>query len=273
LYINFKDIKSMKKLLFKLTFLVIAICITTAAEAQTAGTLTCVFTPTTPTGSTFYQSPRHALSAWIQTSAGTFVKTKLHYCCGGSTSDHVPTWSSKSGGNTTDASTGATKSSYSALTFTWSGTNVAGAVVADGAYNIVVEDCWNHGTTGITTYTFSFTKGTTSSTVNPTPTTHFTGASVVWHPAVTTGIDEAASVNPTMNVYPNPTEGIFSVEFQNATSIKVINALGVIVYDEKIEQLTEGTKNIDLTNFSNGVYFINVSNGINSSNHKVLLNK
>lgn len=263
----------MKKLLSKLTGAVMAICLSTSLYAQTSGTLTCVFTPTTPAGSSFYSGSRHALSAWIQTSTGTFVKTKLHYCCGGSTSDHVPTWSSKSGGNTTDATTGATKSSYAALTFTWSGTNVAGAVVADGAYNIVVEDCWNHGTSGITTYTFSFTKGTTATTVTPTSTTHFTGASVIWQPAVTTGIDESNSVNPVISVYPNPTEGIFNVDFKNATSIKVLNTLGAVIYEEKIEQLTEGTKNIDLSSFTNGIYFINVSNGTNSSNHKIILNK
>lgn len=262
----------MKKLLSKLTIVAAAICFTTSLTAQTAGTLTCVFTPTTPSGSTFYQSTYHALSAWIQTSTGTFVKTKLHYCCNGSTGDHVPTWSTKSGGNTTDATTGATKQSYAALTFTWSGTNVAGAVVADGAYNIVVEDCWDHGTTGITTYTFSFTKGTTATTVTPTSTTHFTGASVIWHPATNTGLNEA-TFSPIISVYPNPTEGVFNVDFKNATSIKVLNTLGSVIYEEKIEQLTEGTKSIDLSNFTNGIYFINVSNGTNSSNHKVILSK
>ena len=265
----------MKKLLSRLSISIIGLCFMASLNAQTAGTLTCVFTPTTPAGSTFYTgtSKQHALSAWIQTSTGTFVKTKLHFCCAGVTSDHTPTWSSKTS-STTDAITGATKIGYgSAISFTWSGTNVANAVVADGSYNIIVEDCWNHGTTGITTYTFSFTKGATSSTVTPVSGSNFTGASVVWTPASTIGINEAANVNPTINVYPNPTEGVFNVDFNNATNIKVFNALGVIVYDEKIEQSTTGTKHIDLTTFSNGVYFINVSNGINSSNHKILMNK
>ena len=66
---------------------------------------------------------------------------------------------------------------------------------------------------------------------------------------------------------------MFNVDFKNVTTIKVLSALGAVLYEEKIEQLTSGTKSIDLSNFTNGIYFINVSNGTNSSNHKIILNK
>ena len=271
------DFEPMKKLLSKLTIVAAAIYFTTSLTAQTAGTLTVVYTPTVPSTATFYSSPRHLGAAWIETSTGTFVKTKIKYC--GGNCDHVntSTWATASAGNTTgaDVSSGATKTSLAPITFTWNGTNVAGTVVADGAYNVKIYEVWNHGSTTnqLQTSTVAFTKGTTASTVTPAATNWLKNVSIIWHPAVTNGIDESTIVNPVISVYPNPTEGIFNVDFKNATSIKVLNTLGAVIYEEKIHQLTEGTKSIDLINFTNGIYFINVSNGINSTNHKIILNK
>lgn len=172
----------MKKILLNFIIVTVINC-SVNLSAQTAGTLTCVFTATTPTGSTFYSGTKNTLAAWIETSTGTFVKTKIDDY-GGGTSDHLPTWNSKSGGNTTDATSGATRSNFATVTFTWNGTNVAGAIVADGTYNIVIEDCWNHGTTGIKTSTLSFTKSTTPSTVSPTATNYIKGVTITWQPAV-----------------------------------------------------------------------------------------
>ena len=263
----------MKKLLSKLTF-GFAVVITSSLTAQSPGILTCVFTPTTPSGATFYTNDkRHALHAWIETSTGTFVKTKLSYWGGASsnTGDHAAAWLAKTT-SVVDATTGATKVGYgTAMTFTWNGTNVSNVLVADGSYNIIVEDCWAHGTAGITTYKWNFTKGSTNFSVTPTATSYFTNASVIWQTSV--GINEASTVNPIVTVSPNPSQGLFNVEYKNADNIKVINALGVIVYDEKVEQLLDGSKTINLTHMANGVYFVNVSNGLNSSNHKIILNK
>lgn len=268
----------MKTLLSKITGVAASIFFSATMFAQTSGTLTVVFTPTVPAGSTFYSgttTKQNTLAAWIQSSTGTFIKTNMRYW-GGATSntgDHLPTWVSKSGSNITSATTGATKSGFASNTFTWNATNVSGAVVADGNYQLVIEDCWNHGTTpnGIYTSTVSFVKGPTASTVTPTATSWLTGVSVIWTPSAV-GVNEINAVNPALSVYPNPTQGLFTVDFKNANTIKVFNTLGAVVYEEKIEQTT-GSKQIDLTRFVNGVYFVNVSNGTNSSNQKIILNK
>ena len=47
----------------------------------------------------------------------------------------------------------------------------------------------------------------------------------------------------------------------------------MLVYETKIEEMSQGTKNIDLTNFANGIYMITVSNANGASNHKIILNR
>ena len=266
----------MKKTLLKLVLTVVTTFAVTIVSAQTPGTLTVVYTPTVPSTATFYSGNRNLGAAWIETSTGTFVKTKIKFC--GGNCDHLTSspWQTASGGSTTgaDVASGATKTSFAQTTFTWNGTNTAGAVVADGNYNIKIFSVWNHGSTSnqLYTSTVAFTKSTTPSTVTPAATNWLKGVTVIWTPASSTGIEENAS-NPSITVAPNPSNGVFNVDFKNANSIKVFNALGVLVYNEKIEQATEGTKEVDLSNFSNGIYFINVSNEKGSINHKIILNK
>ena len=280
--------KLMKKLLAQLTSIAFAICISTSAFAQTTGTLTCSFTEVAKPATACYNGDaRHTLAAWIQTNSGGFVKTKLAYatccatcCC---TYDHLPSWSANSGGTTgdcqnaniVDATTGATRSSWTSYSFTWDGkigAATAGTIQPDGIYQVAIQSTWNHATgTAMTTYTF--TKGSSAYTRTVSADPNFGTVTLNWQPGTASGLNETSSINPIISVYPNPTEGVFNVDFKNATNFKVLNSLGAILYEEKIEQLTSGTKSIDLSNFTNGIYFINVSNGTNSSNHKIILNK
>lgn len=270
--------KFMKTLLSKITGVVASIIFSSTMFAQTSGTLTVVFTPTVPAGSTFYTgttTKMNTLAGWIQNGT-TFIKTGVRYWGGqfSNTGDHLPTWVGKSAMNVTGAITGATKAGLTPTTFTWNGTNTAGALQADGTYTIAIEDCWNHSTTagpGINTSYLTFVKGPTASTVTPTATSWLTGISIIWTPSAV-GVNEINVVNPVLSVYPNPTQGLFTIDFKNANIIKVFNMLGAVVFEEKIEQTT-GSKQIDLTRFVNGVYFVNVSNGTNSSNQKIILNK
>ncbi len=273
----------MKKLLFNLAGIALTICFSANVSAQTAGTLTFTYTPVSHSG---YSGTKNVLAVWIQTSTGGFVKTKLRYA-GGSTSDHLPTWAVNAGGsannclssscNKTDATTGATLSSFTTKTITWDGKNVSGTVngtvVADGSYKVTIQSTWNHGTSGTVTRSFTFTKGTAADHQTPANDANFTNITLDWVPAITTGVEERVSDVQEISVYPNPTNGIFNVDFKKADNIKVINMLGAAVYEEKIEQAAAGTKSIDITNYANGIYFIYVSDGEKSSKHKIILNK
>ncbi|HEY4797948.1 MAG TPA: T9SS type A sorting domain-containing protein [Bacteroidia bacterium] len=272
----------MKKILLSFV-IIISMCFSGVVFSQTAGTLSVSFTPVAQ--SPCYSGTLNVLAAWIQSSTGAFVKTKLRYV-GGGTSDHLPTWAVNSGGTATnatssscnkyDATTGATLSGFTAKSFVWDGKNCTttanGTTVADGTYKVAIQETWNHGTTSTYSVAFSFTKGPTSVTVTPTD-AKFSNIKIIWTPASTTAVEEAATEIEGLNVFPNPSnDGIFHVDFEKASNIKVVNLLGVVIYDEKVDQ-TIGTKNVDLSNEPNGIYFICVNDGDKSSKRKVILNR
>lgn len=281
--------KKMKTRLFKNTMVVAALFFASSLFAQTAGTLTFTFTEIAKTP-TYNGNAQHVLAAWIQnttgTGTGTFVKTKLRYA-GGGTSDHLPTWAANAsctsalncvgaGCNIVDGTTGATRSAWSTYTVTWDGKKGAaatGTLQPDGVYKVTIQSTWNHGTTGTATSSYTFTKGPTVDHQTPAATTTFSNVILHWQPSSVTGINENVVTNPVITVYPNPSTGVFNIDYTNANTIRVISTLGVLVYEEKTEQLSEGTKSIDLGNFANGIYMITVSNENGSSNHKVILNK
>lgn len=267
----------MKSNLLKLSKFVVAICISTSAFSQTSGTLEFNFTTIAHSG---YQGTKNVLAAWIQTGTGSFVKTYFRYA-GGNTNDHLPVWAVNSGGsannclstscNKVGATTGATLSGAVTKTFTWDGRDAAGNLVADGVYQVSLENCWNHGNTSKTLRTFSFTKGTSPDVQSPAADANFTGLTLAWNPSGA-GVEE----NPTSNsvkIFPNPSgNGIFNVEFNKATEISVIDVDGKTIYFSEIQE-SETTKTINLAAFSNGIYFLNVVNGNNSSQQKIILEK
>ena len=268
----------MKKLLLKITTIASAFFITANVSAQTAGTLTFTFTPVSKTSC--YQgsgtSCRWVLASWIQSSSGTFEQTTQMFCCNGNTNDHVSTWSSKSGSNTTGAVTGSTQSGFTSAaikTFTWNGKNKSGVLVADGTYNIIFQETWNHGSS-TATYTYTFTKGPNSDIQTPTTnSTYQTGVSLQWIPTQTTDIEQTVAGNMDITIYPNPNNtGIVNVEFEKADNIKVVNTLGMVVLNENVDHLT-GSTSLDLSAFENGIYFVCVTDGDKFSKHKVILNK
>lgn len=270
----------MKKILSILSF--ITVFGAGSLIAQTNGTLTVTFNEVAKTP-TYNGNSQHVLAVWIQTNAGGFIKTKRRYA-GGGTSDHLPTWSVNAGGtagnclaascNILDATTGATRSSWTTYTVNWDGKKGAaatGTLQPDGVYKVAIQSTWNHGTTGTTMQTYTFTKGATADHQTPADNAFFTGVVIDWVPSVT-GVSETENA-PELSIYPNPTNGVFNVDFKNATSIKVMNTLGDVIYDEKIVQSAEGSKKIDLSSYSNGIYFVSVSNNEATSNYKIILDK
>ncbi|MBS1636997.1 MAG: T9SS type A sorting domain-containing protein [Bacteroidetes bacterium] len=277
----------MKKRILSLATAVVALCFSAKLTGQTAGVLTFTFTEVVKS-STYNGNQQHVLAAWIQDNAGAFIKTKLRYV-GGGTNDHLPTWAANCGCtsstnatgsacNKTDATTGATLSSFAARTFTWDAKNVSGTsngtVVTDGTYKVALQSTWNHGTSGTATTTYTFTKGPTTYTRTVASDPNFGNILIQWIPTITTGVNEVtAAGSPVFNVYPNPTSGIFNVEYEKANTIKVLNTLGSVIYEEKVNESTASTKTIDLSGFAEGIYFINVSNDKGSVNRRIILSR
>lgn len=256
-----------------------ALCLSAGLFAQTPGTLIFSFTEVNHSPNTYNGNQQHVLAVWIQTSAGAFVKTRLRRV-GSGTKDHLPTWASNSGGSSTNATssscnvvgatTGATLSTFGTYNITWDGTNAAGVLQPDGAYRVAIQSTWDHGNGFTTTTYYNFTKGATTDHQTPASDANFTTITLNWAPSGV-GIDEE-NPNPQINVYPNPSTGIFNIELLNVKTIKVVNMLGSVVFEEKVNTLNPLTS-IDLSEFSNGIYFIAVTNEIGTTNKKVVLNK
>jgi PKD repeat protein len=157
-------------------------------SAQTAGTLSFNVTTIAHTG---YSGTKNDLAIWIQDNSGAFVRTYYRYA-GGGTADHLPTWSVNAGGtsgnclsancNVVGATTGATLTGAVTKSLTWNGTNSSGVLVADGVYKVTIQETWNHGTSGTTTRSFTFTKGPTQDVQSPAADANFTGISLQWTP-------------------------------------------------------------------------------------------
>jgi len=267
----------MKKSLFNITLLVL--CFSATLRAQTAGNLTFTFTPVAK--SPCYTGSRNVIAVWIQTNSGAFVKTKLRNA-GSGTSDHLPTFAVNSGGsssncistacNIVSATTGATRTSFLATTIIWDGTDATGSLVSDGIYKVTIEETWNHGTSSTAVTSYTFTKGPAADSQLPIANAYYTGVKLDWIPGVA-GLNESKNQIPEVVIYPNPTNGIFNIDFKKVNAIAIFNTMGINIYNEKNENETNGIKNIDLSSFAKGVYIIRVSNEKGSSNHKLILNK
>ena len=79
-----------------------------------------------------------------------------------------------------------------------------------------------------------------------------------------------------LSVYPNPNNGQFDVSFKTDNTdnytIKVYNALGEVVFEEKVDNFS-GTyqSKVDIANSGKGVYMLEISNGKNQSVKRVIV--
>lgn len=274
----------MRKKLLLTTSLLFALVFIQVSKAQTAtdGTLTFTYTQTAPTT----LATKNVMAVWIEDNAGNFVKTKMKYV-GSGTSDHLPSWTAKSGGNVTDAVTGSTRkpsgaapatpSAFGVKSFTWNGKGaVSGTTVLDGTYKVMIESSYcnpqpANGQHWLLT-SFTFNKSATAEHLTPTGDANFSAIDINWVPTISTSVEPIAE-NSEINVFPNPTNGIINITYKYATNIKVVNELGATVFEEKVVKNNSNKKSIDLSKMENGIYFVTVIDGEKESKYKVILNK
>lgn len=100
-----------------------------------------------------------------------------------------------------------------------------------------------------------------------------------WSPVSEVIVQSTIGLNEnTMNsfrVFPNPSGGTFSIEINHAlsnASLTVTNALGSVVYHEKLNHLA-GSKSLELGHLSEGVYMISISSGQQVMMQRVTIRK
>ncbi len=74
-----------------------------------------------------------------------------------------------------------------------------------------------------------------------------------------------------ISIFPNPTSGMLNIATENKIGkVEIINGLGEIVISRKI---SDNNANIDMSNLSNGMYFVRISGNNNVQIMKVILEK
>ncbi len=80
-----------------------------------------------------------------------------------------------------------------------------------------------------------------------------------------------------ITVMPNPNNGQFSLVFtlpkEQDLSVKVYNATGQLISDDRIENVTHNLIEMDLGTKSDGIYFIDISNGSEHVTRKMIISK
>lgn len=247
----------MKRILFIIAIMVLSM---PWLRAQTAGTLTVTATTSNAGGN---YAPRNIVAIWIETEQGNFVKTLLAYAANRKT--HLNTWEASttaagSAFNVVDAITGATRNSHDTRTCTWDGTDVNGNVVPDGNYKVRMELTDKNATGNFSSFTF--VKDTLVQNLAPLNVPSFSSISIVWDPVLTGLEDHSLAEN--YQIYPNPSQGIFSVRGDDISWIEVVNGAGTVVYSGK-------SVTVDLSARPDGVYYARIHTGAGVAVKKILL--
>lgn len=239
--------------------------------AQTAGTLTFSCKTNAPNGK---WGTKHVLAAWIENTASpsVFIKTRTKY---GNQDDHLTSWTAKSNKSLVDAVTGSTLMMYSTISGSWDGTSVAGAVVPDGTYQLYLEMGWgSNKMADHSVASFTFTKGSVAQHLTPNSTANYLNVVIDWNPVAT--LNNVTENFDNLWVYPNPTTGIvyinFTRELQGA-SVMVTNLLGKAIVSERNIKVAAGPKEVDLSTYPNGIYFITIQAANLKYSYKLLIKR
>jgi PKD repeat protein len=130
------------------------------------------------------------------------------------------------------------------------------------------------------TFSWTFGDGSTSAIENPTHTYATPGTYDVTLVVTNAGgcsdtivnsivVTNTSSINENdllskLNVFPNPSNGLFNVQFNStdaSTKLTVLNLLGEVILKKELVQTANGNYDtqIDLSNYPNGIYLINIS--------------
>lgn len=235
----------------KVFVLITGIFLSLQLLAQTTGSLSVSVT-TASTGGTY--SPKNVFVIWIEDASGNFVKTltanaekRIQY---------LYKWSASTSAKTTrynrvDAVTGATLGGHGTRTGTWNGTDYNKNLVPDGTYYVCFELTDKHAQGNYSR--FAFTKGATNS-LSPANVTGFSNISIQWNASGTTDA-EIVEIQNDVQIFPNPSGNVFTVQGNDIRKIEVLSVSGVFLFENS------NNSKIDLGNYVNGIYLARIKTG------------
>ena len=93
----------------------------------------------------------------------------------------------------------------------------------------------------------------------------------------TTDIKVMSDLSNQINAFPNPSNGLvnvaISLQKKENLSISVSNTLGQVIISNNYSSIANENIAIDLSNQNNGIYFVTVSNGLEKTVKRIVLNK
>ncbi len=151
---------------------------------------------------------------------------------------------------------GTTVTGFASGTYTYDvelpyGTATVPTVVAtktDANANHVVNDA--SALPGVTTVVVTAEDGTTELTY-------------IINFTLATGIDDLYGLSSQVTVYPNPCNGVFTLDINNENKkdyrVEIIDILGKVIYNNEFKQVDILQKQIDISQFAKGIYFLKVN--------------
>ncbi len=85
----------------------------------------------------------------------------------------------------------------------------------------------------------------------------------------------AIETDATINVYPNPNNGVFNINVNtdkaSDLSIELMNTQGQVIYKDAVNAVSKYNQSIDVQGFAKGVYFLRVNTGNEVRMNKVVI--
>ncbi|MEI8272333.1 MAG: DUF2271 domain-containing protein [Paludibacter sp.] len=210
---------------------------------NTSGLLTVTATTSTVYGT---YAPKNVVAMWIQDSSGKFVKTML--ILANARKAHLTNWVTATPvGNSIDAITGATQSSHGTRACTWKATDLAGVVVPDGTYTVIME--MTESNTGSKLGTFTFVKGPNGVTLTPANILSFGNISIQWAPTIA-GLEDVKLAS-LYNVYPNPANSSIFVNGIDINEVEIFSLSAKSLLKTK-------DQSINISSLARGTYLVQI---------------
>ncbi|MFD1161166.1 GEVED domain-containing protein [Hwangdonia seohaensis] len=80
-------------------------------------------------------------------------------------------------------------------------------------------------------------------------------------------VEEISASNNGTKLFPNPVKSILNISASLKSEVKIYNVVGKLVFDAEV---SVERKEIDVSHFNNGLYFVKVKNDLGTSNFKII---
>jgi hypothetical protein len=255
----------MKKLI---KYFTISFFLTMSFFMANAQSMTVTFTTTQITSGTY--SPANILAVWVKKSTGQYVRTLMVYAS--ERKSYLYKWNSNSGGDKTDAVTGATLSTQKTFTVTWNMKNYAATTVANGSYLLCMEMTSSDAQGPYRE--ISFTINGNDMTLSPADGSNFTNISLVYENGVASVQQtdlQQNFVKPYPQVVENSLRADVNILKAGKSTFTIYNNQDQKIGSRSLE-LNQGSSTVDLSDLimgiPAGIYFI-----ITETNGYVVSNK